>query len=479
MLEKRALAPQLPTLEDEGARVTAVADRALADGADLAKSLHDLYVAIVSLDLTGRDMEAVKRSAPATINGLFEMRMRIADRIPQWHERGLVTRPVQKALRDAFRVSRYAADMLGEVVGGNQRLPEGSEPQKAFSGGGLTTLVHPDHRAEGVMFRTGDVLLVRGRHHNSAAIARIGDVDSQFSHLGIVYVEPDGKAWVVESLIEEGATINTLDHALSHGLGRAVLYRHNNAARAEAAAAMICSHIRKTKLGKLPHIPYDFSMRLEGYKELFCSKLVRQAYDEGSAGTYMLPTFKSHLEMENSDFFRRIGVKAVETFAPGDIEIEPGFDLVAEWQDYRVTSALRLQDMIMTKIFEWMETHGYKFHEDFLMVLIGIFGRLSGRFSDAVKDLLADIVPKVPANMSRRTIQTVAMLHKTAEPILARLVAIEDAHIAKAGHPLHPRDVFALLEQMRERSGGQIGYLSGRRFRVPGLRRTPQAAPEI
>jgi hypothetical protein len=466
-----------PTLEAELKRIDAAADRVLAGG-DLAANLADLYRMIVAVSLEGRNREEVRRSAPAVIRGLFEMRMRIADRIPAWHEQGLITRQVQKGLRDAFRAGRYAADMLGEVLVGGERLPEDGRTNPFFDGA-PGTQVHPDYAGKAVKFRSGDVLLVRGRRHNSAAIARIGDIDSQYSHVCIVYVDEAGKEWVIESLIEEGATINTLEHELTHGIGRAALFRHNNPARAEAAAAMITSHVRKAKLGKIPHIPYDFTMRPAGYKELFCSKLVRQAYDMASAGTLILPAYTTRLAMETTDFFHRVGVKAVETFAPGDLEVEPSFDLVAEWQDYRATSALRLQDLIMTKFFEWMDTHHYRFHEDLVMVLVGIFGRFSSQLSERVKDLLADVIPKIPSNMPRRTIQTIAMLHKTAEPILQRLIEIEDEHLRRTGNPLHPREVFLRLEAMRERSGGQIGYFTGRRWRVPGLRKTPQAAPEI
>ena len=33
---------------------------------------------------------------------------------------------------------------------------------------------------------------MRGTGHNSAAIARIGDVDTQFSHVAIIYIDPAG-----------------------------------------------------------------------------------------------------------------------------------------------------------------------------------------------------------------------------------------------------------------------------------------------
>ena len=55
-------------------------------------------------------------------------------------------------------------------------------------------------------------------------------------------------------------------------------------------------------------MPYDFSMELDGYDALFCSKLVRQAFDEASGGAIELPTFPTRLAMANRDFFERIGV---------------------------------------------------------------------------------------------------------------------------------------------------------------------------
>ena len=148
-----------------------------------------------------------------------------------------------------------------------------------------------------------------------------------------------------------------------------------------------------------------------------------------------------------------------ETFAPGDLEIDPTFDLVAEWADYRITAGLRNQDMIATKLFEFMERDGYCFHEDWTIRLIGIFGRLSAHLSEQAKDMIADVVPKVPPNMKRKTIAVVAMLHKTAEPILEQLTVIEHQEIARTGHPPHPRDVLGTLDKLKAGADGHIGYL--------------------
>src|SRR4029079_9855606 len=132
-------------------------------------------------------------------------------------------------------------------------------------------------------------------------------------------------------------------------------------------------------------------------------KLVRKAYGLASDQKYLLPTFTTRFDMKNRDFVERIGVTAKETFAPADIELEPDFDLIAEWQDYRVTSRLRLQDLLMDRLFLWMgrdawspprrrwearrmdrvflgmEQQASRFKEDLPIKLVGIFGQLSGQ----------------------------------------------------------------------------------------------------
>ena len=203
--------------------------------------------------------------------------------------------------------------------------------------------------------------------------------------------------------------------------------------------------------------PWSFS----GDKELFCSKLVRKAFALATQQEVLLPTFTTRFDMKNRDFVERIGVTARETFAPADIELEPAFDLVAEWQDYRVTSRLRLQDLLMDRLFLWMDEHDYRFREDLPIKLIGYVGRLSGQLSTRAKNLIADVVPKVPPNMRRSTIQAVAMLHNTAEPLLHELLALERRSIDRAGRPLHAREVYDFLEGKRQAASDKIGYLVG------------------
>ena len=454
-------APVQYRLADDMAGVRAVAARHVGSAAELAESLRQITRLVSEIDFTRYDTNTVRDGAHPLILSLFDTRTMLHDQLATWHRRGYMTRDVQLALRDVFRVTRYATDMLGEIAIDHRVLGKDEKTYRAFTGPDFNTLGHPQ-LGSGVHepFRSGDILLMRGMAANSAAIARIGDIDSQFSHIAIVYIDARGRHLVTEALIEDGAVVNSLEHVLDHGLGRCIVFRHKDADLAARAAKTIHDYVQGTLgAGVGRAIPYDFSMELKGYKTLFCSKLVRQAFDMASDGKALLPTFKTSLFMKNRDFFKRIGVTATETFAPGDIELEPGFNIVAEWVDYRVTSDLRLADLTMDKFFEWMDQHHYRFRETFVIHLISLFGRFSSYLSDGAKSLLADVVPKVPFNMKRKTIATIAMLHKTTEEVTAELRVAERRSKAETGRPLHPREIRAMLEAIRARDGGKVGYL--------------------
>jgi len=450
-------------LEEDLAAVEQIIARPVATAGELAANLGQLYEAAFGISLDRYDVASLTGAAPRIARAIFDLRLRVRDQIADWHGRGFLTLEGQKALRNALRIARYATDMLGELNIRYAQLGPDEKTLRGFTGHSVNTFVNPAYdNGEDIPFQAGDLLLMRGMHHNSAAIARIGDVDSQFSHLAIIHTDANGKHWVVEALIEDGSVINSLSDVLHHGLGRCVLFRHRDKQLAARAAALIHELVRHSNERSRRHIWYDFTMELAGDKQLFCSKLVRKAYALGSEQAFLLPTFTTRFDMKNRDFIERIGVTAKETFAPADIELEPAFDLVAEWQDYRVTSRLRLQDLLMDRLFLWMDEHDYRFQEDWPIKLIGYLGLLSGQLSSRAKDLISNVVPKVPPNMTRATIQAVAMLHKTAEPLLAELQALERRSIDRSGRPLHAREVYDFLEAKRQASGGEIGYLVGR-----------------
>jgi Permuted papain-like amidase enzyme, YaeF/YiiX, C92 family len=441
-------------------RLEALAYAPAISAQGLARTLEQMYSAITQANLANYDLIAVRKAAPDLMYRLFDLRLALRDRITDFEHRQLMSAEVVQGLRDVFRVLRYVTDMLGEIAIGNERLAEGESVRRGFTGTERNTLVnHAYYNGRDLPFRSGDVLLVRGHAHNSAAIARIGQSDSQFSHTGIVYICGDGKHWLVESLIEDGAIINPLAHALDHGVVRAVLYRHKDAGVAARAAAHMHDLVGRSRSRGGRRIHYDFSMRMEEQRHLFCSNLVRVAYAHGSEGQVRLPAYPARIYMKNRDFLDRIGVKAINTYAPADIDLQSNFDLVAEWQDYRETSNIRLQDFTMDKLFEWMDVHGLRFQETAAVRVVSLFGRFAAHFSDGAQEMLSSLFPRVPINMPRKTVAAVAMLHKTAEAIYLELQDLERKCIAETGRPLHGSEIFAFLEALRIRNGNRVGYL--------------------
>lgn len=435
-----------------------LAEAPVATSDDIIRAVSRIYNDVHERDLARYSRSDLKAAATLVMSEMFHLRTVIRDRVADWHAQGLMTLEAQHAVRDALRVLRYASDMAGEVHWDHLIATDTDPAHRAFSEQSYNTFVHTAFdTGQALAFRSGDVILMRGTKNNSAAIARIGDVDSQFSHAAIVYVDENGRGSAVEALIEDGAVINPLKHVLAHGIARAMLFRHRDPELAARAAKLIHDHVRRSLESGTP-ILYDFSMRLGPSNKLFCSKLVRIAYDDASEGRLRLPAFLTRFNA-NAPFYKSIGVTATETFAPGDLEIEPAFDLVAEWQDYRYTAQVRHQDMIMTKLFEWMEVHGYRFREDFSIRLIAWLGRFSTKLSKRVQDLVADMFARIPPHMPRRTIATIVMLQKTAQPLLDEIQHQERVRIAAEGKPLHPREVFDYLEDLRRRNCGQVGYL--------------------
>ena len=225
--------------EERLAEARKIAERSFETHLDLEAGLKAIYHLVHDNDPGDVDRDEIRAAAPRLLHELFAIRMALRDRIGEWQSGGLLLRPAEIALRDTFRVMRYASDILGEVASDNARLAPAEQSRRAFTGTDWNTLVHPAYdTGHNIPFRSGDVLLVRGSAHNSAAIARIGDVDTQFSHVALIYIDPEGKHWIVEALIEEGAVIKPLEEVLTmSGPARDALRRITSELRKAAGVA--------------------------------------------------------------------------------------------------------------------------------------------------------------------------------------------------------------------------------------------------
>jgi hypothetical protein len=111
---------------------------------------------------------------------------------------------------------------------------------------------------------------------------------------------------------------------------------------------------------------------------LFCSQIVSyglknacnqpgvkcESFPEiGNDGVNIFPLVQSEIVTKDNGFAKLLNLTIDKTFAPADAEVEPRFEMIAEWRDVSYASYTRLQDMAMTKLFQLMEQGKYEFIE--------------------------------------------------------------------------------------------------------------------
>jgi hypothetical protein len=132
----------------------------------------------------------------------------------------------------------------------------------------------PSVEIEGVRVHSGDLMLSRGGAPTSALIARGSDFPGNFSHVAMVHVAEDGKATVIESLIETGANLSTAESYLEDKKHRILLLRVRpdhpavvqDPLAPHKAATSVLERVRDAD------VPYDFAMDWNDPAKFFCSE---------------------------------------------------------------------------------------------------------------------------------------------------------------------------------------------------------------
>jgi hypothetical protein len=359
------------------------------------------------------------------------------------------------AIRDINRALRYVEDYLTEMYIIETSNPaEGKIEQLKFqslSGEAPYLLVNPSFDFSGVEdLKSGDVILSRGNAYSSAAIARIGTTDAQFSHLSLVYRnEESGKLYTMEAHIEVGNVAEEISAHINAQNAREVVFRYGDSEVAHEAAKHMYEKIKSAQeSGK--NIRYDFAMDYHENKDLFCSEVIYDGYQHVSAGTLDIPLYKTKFHPALIPFLNKIGVNVnqdnidtFDTFAPGDMEFDPRFELVAEWRNPAKIGDSRIKDAILTKLFSWMENDRYQFFPKGKFKLQSYFGWLMRRAP--VLNRVIGLHKKFPLNMKPTQIQVFMTLDVVGE-VLYKVIQDEQN---KREHPMTPIEMFELLEEYR------------------------------
>jgi hypothetical protein len=267
------------------------------------------------------------------------------------------------SVRRGIRFTRYATDGIADWLYENKLLKAN---ELIFSEIGTQTMVSQSAIGNIVDNRfipqSGDIILMRGQTFVSSMIARVADEATGFAHLAIIGEDNGGKKYILEALIETGVTITPYDEWMKKAREvRLVVYRHDDKKLATDAGKLIYNYSKK-KLNENGLIPYDFGMNPEDHSQLFCAELVQLAFEMASNNNLILPKYKSSFsKLIDKRFMKDIGVAKSSSFAPADIELEPNFTAVAEYRQFAALRKIKVQDAVMSSIFNWMIEKNYNF----------------------------------------------------------------------------------------------------------------------
>ena len=409
-----------------------------------SRVLADIYQSIYPLDpehYLPMEEESIRRANIGQLNeallsknplhGFFGARLLLRKKFAEWVRRGEFENYEQlmqcaDALKVAMRTLRTFEDYMGQVLLEEQGFfAEGKSVKKFEDNLWPHTMIEPKYKENYVFphsaeerhhsLQSGDVLLSRGNMFTGAVIARIGNIDNQFSHLAMVYIADGsietyidrekqevpfvpGNVYVVEAMLDNGLQVGTLEDYLKESKARVVHFRyrgngHQSEDRLGEIRAMAARKLAEK--AATAQISYNFSMDMSDTSQLFCSQAVAYGYQMACEAMnedchyesyshprhgFPFPLVSTVFEKADGKFINplanELGLKETHVFSPADVDIDPQLELVAEWRDYSSIEGRRIHDMVLTKVFQWMEQGGYVFKNSEFMKHLGSVGQV-------------------------------------------------------------------------------------------------------
>jgi hypothetical protein len=425
------------------------------DQSQCSSEYSKIYQQLFSLagESTYLDLTQVA-SIDQDIQASFSARLALKDGFRNFKLESKQDEDCLKNASDVLRGLRYVEDYLIEIR--MERAGDAPEEFVSLKGDFPYLLVNPKFAKDFQSYkdlRSGDVVLSRGNAYSSAAIARIGRNDYQFSHLSFVYVDPETKEqFTTEAHIEIGSVVNPLAHHIGDKNAREVVFRYQDGEFAHKASKLIYDRVSaRQQSGK--NIEYDFGMNYKEEQKLFCSEIVSTGFK--MAGDSSVPMFKSKFTPGIIPFLNDIGVPAtkenieeIDTFSPGDIQFDPRFDLVAEWRNPKKMEESRIKDFILTKIFEKMDKENYQFDSSLKMDLESK-GLWLLRRTPLVKKFIA---AKFPLNMSPTQMQLFMTLDKVGEAVYKEI----EVAALEYNRPMTPKEIYDTVDAFWSKDAAQF-----------------------
>lgn len=358
----------------------------------------DKLIKKYTLDPKKSDIENFQKNGQALLNESFNERIRLHNTLKD------LSNECRVKMKDVFIKMREREDFIGAHYYTTPQISADSVeykkvPLPIYEPRAYAPF-HLTNSEENFEFKTGDILITKGISFTSSTISEVASQRSLFSHIVFVYVdEKTKKVSTMESYIGYGVKIYSIEEALKNENSRILVLRMKDQKAAANAASFMYEKITKLKKdGKT--IPYDYDLNFEDNRKLSCEEIAYDAFKETSQGKIILPENKSFVNLKDTEFLKKIGVKPGALMLPVDLEIDSRFDIVLDWTDYKIIRDSLRKDAVMGVMFQWMNERHYKIHQNFRSIaamivwstrfipgLWHLMSSLSGIPSDFKKDV--------------------------------------------------------------------------------------------
>jgi hypothetical protein len=381
------------------------------------------------------------------LHDLFELKINIHERLRSFYRSSGLKKECADASRFAFKAIRTTEDYISE----NYLRARGDSikfPDNAFIDENLHVRRHPDFANFDMLkdLKSGDILLTRGNAFTSAAIASLGEFDTQFSHMSMVYRDDSDKLWTVEAHIEVGSFVRPIEDHIKDKNYRTMLFRYEDERLAAKAAHYIFHKVKKASESR-GNILYDFGFDQDDNESLFCSEIASYALKHVSKGELEIPMFRSRLFNRKPEFVKMLGIKAEESFVPADIEVDPRFKIISEWRDANKTNDNLQKDAVLHAMYSWNDKYGYQMRQASSGKSL-LYRNVAWpmRRVPVLKKYFKD---KLPINMSRQLIGYFGVLESVGEMLQNHLKVIDAQVRTQRGIPLFVSEKAGILEEFR------------------------------
>jgi len=224
----------------------------------------------------------------------------------------------------------------------------------------------------------GDIILVRSNTEFSALIAQTVQHPSQYNHLAIVHKTEKDRFVILESTMKKNVqAVSVNQFFLKKENTQFAIYRVKDKELAKSASHFLYQTYLDI-IQKQGIWYYDQYYDDQDHAEVYCSELIQVAFEMVSNHSFKLPLYHSHFKNFDHKLFRQVGLTANQSiFHPGDIEIDPRFDLISEWTREDPIENLYLMDIATETLLQWMQGNFQRLESEAKNTYYDIFPTIS------------------------------------------------------------------------------------------------------